>query len=43
MTSKILLVLMLAMFTAACFHKPQPHGCPPGQAKKGNCIVIDRD
>jgi|GEM_PF-3871345 len=41
MRKGVLMVLVLSFLNVACFHKPHPHGCPPGQAKKGNCIVID--
>lgn len=28
---------LMALSLAAC-HPSHPHGCPPGQAKKGHCI-----
>lgn len=39
MKKTILLLLTLTFLTTGCFYKPHPHGCPPGQAKKGNCFV----
>ncbi len=29
--------IVLGSVLVAC-HPGHPHGCPPGQAKKGNCI-----
>lgn len=35
------LALLVAVFLlAACVRPGHPHGCPPGQAKKGNCVVV---
>jgi hypothetical protein len=38
MKSTLLLIAALG-FLSACHpaHYGHPHGCPPGQAKKGNC------
>lgn len=33
-----IMVLAMSAFLSGCFyHHHHPHGCPPGQAKKGNC------
>ncbi len=40
MKKSVVLLLVLSLFSVlntACFYKPHPHGCPPGQEKKGNC------
>lgn len=45
---KILSLAAVALLLSGCavyqdgyyddgYKKPHPHGCPPGQAKKGNC------
>jgi hypothetical protein len=37
--TKAILALSFMLGLAACHpaHHGHPHGCPPGQAKKGNC------
>lgn len=34
---KWIMVFAVSAFLTGCFHHHHPHGCPPGQAKKGNC------
>lgn len=36
MVKNLILLLAAVMAITAC-HPVHPHGCPPGQAKKGNC------